>query len=162
MTLRCYLFAKSMNFTFIIFSYVCWQKEDTQSDTSEGGIKCWQIDLTDVTNSVTKRITWRAKQTSKIICHDMNSAECLFETWGGGKLTYFLITTAESFAKQQEFFFSLRPSLCVSQNSATLSQPSNLLLWPFVIIVDLTEHQTTAQWSFLSGNFFSCQLSVAS
>ena len=30
---------------------------------------------------------------------------------------------------------------CVSQNSATLSQPSNLLLWPFVIIVDLTEHQ---------------------
>ena len=148
-----------MNITFIIFSYVCWQKEDTQSDVSQGEIKCWQIDLTDVTNSVTKRITWRAKQTSKIICHDMNSAECLFETWGGGKLTYFLIITAESFAKQQEFFLlflfaSRRPSLCVSQNSATLSQPSNLLLWPFVIIVDLTEHQTTTQWSFLSGNFF--------
>ena len=31
-------------------------------------------------------------------------AECLFETWGEDKLTYFLITTAESFAKQQEFF----------------------------------------------------------
>lgn len=154
MTLRCYLFAKSMNFTFIIFSYVCWQKEDTQSDTSEGGIKCWQIDLTDVTNSVTKRITWRAKQTSKIICHDMNSAECLFETWGGGKLTYFLITTAESFAKQQEFFFSLRPSLCVSQNSATLSQPSNLLLWPFVIIVDLTEHQQLHNGPFWVEIFF--------
>ena len=154
MTLRCYLFAKSMNFTFIIF-FLCMLAERRYSVRYKWG---WDQMLTNWPNRRYQQCdkTYHMKSKTDVQNYLPWYELSWMSLWNlRRRQTYLLFNYyCREFCKTTRIFFSLRPSLCVSQNSATLSQPSNLLLWPFVIIVDLTEHQTTAQWSFLSGNFF--------